>query len=151
MTVSGDSGPGDQPCLGGIGFRDDHSWPSGSYCRHHRGEDSCDWAHETRDYLQGTRDELPSLLDEHLPGASMILPESTFLAWIDLSGVRSPRLREALAAGRTAQQLLLEEAKVSLTDGALCGRGSEAHVRLNFGMPRPVLREAFARMGRALA
>ena len=113
--------------------------------------DSCDWAHETRDYLQGTRDELPSLLDEHLPGASMILPESTFLAWIDLSGVRSPRLREALAAGRTAQQLLLEEAKVSLTDGALCGRGSEAHVRLNFGMPRPVLREAFARMGRALA
>lgn len=112
--------------------------------------ESCDWAQETRDYLQGNRDELPGLLAEHLPGASMILPEATFLAWIDISGVESPRLREAQERGESAQEFFLREAAVHLTDGALCGAGWESHLRLNFGMPRPVLREAFARMGRAI-
>lgn len=100
-----------------------------------------DWAARTRTYLQGNRDEIQGLLTEHLPGASWIPPEATFLAWLDVSRLGIP--------GRP-QEFFLREAKVSLTDGALCGRGGEGCVRLNFGMPRPVLREALARMGRAV-
>lgn len=100
-----------------------------------------DWAARTRSYLQGNRDQIQGLLEEHLPGASWIPPEATFLAWLDVSRLGIPG---------NAREFFLREAKVNLTDGALCGRGWEGYVRLNFGMPRPVLREALARMGRAV-
>lgn len=100
------------------------------------------WARETRDYLEGNRDELGDLLTQHLPGVGWIPPQATFLAWLDVS---------ALGIPGCPQEFFLERAAVSLTDGAQCGQGLGGHVRLNFGMPRPVLREAVERMGRAAA
>ncbi|RAF68396.1 aminotransferase class I/II, partial [Burkholderia multivorans] len=40
-------------------------------------------------------------------------------------------------------------AKVALTEGRLCGEAGAGHVRLNFALPRPLLREAVERIAAA--
>ncbi|MHB0776896.1 MalY/PatB family protein [Halomonas sp. WWR20] len=62
-------------------------------------------------------------------------PQSTYLAWLDL--------RRA-GLGDSPQRVLLEEAKVALSDGA--DFGWPGFVRLNFGTPRENLVEALDRL-----
>ncbi|WP_251976944.1 MalY/PatB family protein [Salinicola avicenniae] len=87
------------------------------------------------------RDNL-ALLQDHAaqwPDVSMSTPEATYLAWLDLR-------RSSL--GMEAQQRLLAEARVALSDGA--DFGWPGFVRLNFGMPRGWLEEALQRLDRLL-
>ncbi|MFJ6113247.1 MalY/PatB family protein [Agrococcus sediminis] len=100
------------------------------------------WLAEAVAYLQRNRDLLAGLLAERLPGVRWRAPEATYLAWLDLAGLGLP-------AGSPAT-LLRERAGVTLTDGALCGRGSETHVRLVFATPAPVLEEAVERIADAV-
>ena len=52
--------------------------------------DARGWARQTRDYLEGNRDELGDLLTQHLPGVGWIPPQATFLAWLDVSALGIP-------------------------------------------------------------
>jgi cystathionine beta-lyase len=47
-------------------------------------------------------------------------------------------------------QFFLNEARVSLSDGAWFGSGGVGHVRLNFACPRAILTEALERMRAAV-
>ena len=105
--------------------------------------DGAPWLEGAVGYLQRNRDLLSALLAERLPDARWHPAEATYLAWLDLSGLR-------LATDSPAT-LLRERAGVTLTDGALCGAGSEHHVRLVFATPAPVLEEAVDRIAAALA
>ncbi len=100
-----------------------------------------DWLDDTLDYLDANRRVLADLVAEHLPGVAHRSPEATYLAWLDAS---------ALGLDDPAT-FFRERAGVALTDGALCGAGAEGHVRLVFATPRPILEEAVAAMGAALA
>lgn len=104
--------------------------------------DGGDWLAGTVRYLQGNRDLLAGLLAERLPQVAWRPPEATYLAWLDLA---------ALGLGGSPAEALRERAGVTLTDGALCGAGSEQHVRLVFATPAPVLEEAVDRLAAALA
>jgi cystathionine beta-lyase len=72
-----------------------------------------------------------------MPGLAMHHPEATYLAWIDCRnlGVKKPAA-------------FFEDAGVGLSDGS--SFGGEGFVRLNFGCPRPLLRQALERMASAL-
>ena len=95
-----------------------------------------DWLAAQIEYLRGNRDLVESQLG--LPRALPLAHvEATYLAWIDCSGVAS---KDPLA-------LFLENG-VALTPGAQFGAPS--FVRLNFGTQRARLREALARMRRAV-
>ena len=99
--------------------------------------DGEEWRRALIDYLRGNRDTLAEALKRMPGGLSMAAVEGTYLAWID---VRNTGLDESVR--------FFEEAGVGLQDGReFDGPG---FVRLNFGCPRAVLREALARMGRAL-
>ncbi|WP_192035520.1 PatB family C-S lyase [Halomonas sp. YLGW01] len=74
------------------------------------------------------------------PGVTMSAPQSTYLAWLDLR-------RSGL--GESPQRVLLEEARVALSDGA--DFGWPGFVRLNFGTTRSQLDEALSRLDRVLA
>lgn len=100
-----------------------------------------DWLNDVLSYLEGNRDALPGLLAEHIPAAKMIKPEGTYLCWIDLTATKVP---EDVAT------FFREEAKVAVTDGAMCGEVGKRHVRFNIAMARPVMEEAIKRMGAAL-
>ena len=100
------------------------------------------WLEQVRDYLDGNRHLLRDLLAEHAPLARMTLPEGTYIALIDL---RAYGLEGDLG------EWFREHAGVAMTDGAACGQAAVGHVRFVFALPRPLLREAVARIGRALA
>ncbi len=98
--------------------------------------DSRDWQTRLIDYLRGNL----ALVEEsvrRMPGLAMNHPEATYLAWIDCRnlGVKKPAA-------------FFEDAGVGLSDGS--SFGGEGYVRLNFGCPRPLLRQALERMERAL-
>lgn len=100
--------------------------------------DSASWLADTIAYIQRNRDAMPALLAEHLPKAGYIPPEGTYLAWLDLTEYN---LADNLHA------FFAERARVSITDGALCGQAGRGHVRVNMGTPLPILTEVIRRMG----
>ena len=70
-----------------------------------------------------------------LPGVSMVLPEATYLAWID-----------ARAVDQVNPLPAFEALGVGLSDGREFGL--PGYLRLNFGCPRPLLRTALERLSR---
>jgi cystathionine beta-lyase len=100
-----------------------------------------EWLGEVIDYLDGNRVALRDLLDEHLPEVRYEIPDATYIGWLDCS---------ALGIAGSVADFVRTEAGVTLTDGALCGRGYEQHVRIIFAMPRPILEEAVIAMAGAV-
>lgn len=98
------------------------------------------WLAELKTYLQGNRDYLVDAVRSRLPGVSINVPQSTYLAWLDCSalGLADP------------QKFFLEQAKVGLSAGLDFGDACQQFVRLNFGCPRALLEEGVARMKRSL-
>lgn len=88
------------------------------------------WADRLVDQLRAHRDHLARRLAAEAPAVRMHLPESTFLAWLDVS---------ACGLGEQPGAALLERARAALLEGTLFGTGGEGHVRLNFGTSRAVL------------
>ncbi|GGF21988.1 MalY/PatB family protein [Subtercola lobariae] len=99
------------------------------------------WLTEVVDYLDGNRQLLGRLLAEHLPEVRYSIPQATYIAWLDCS---------ALGIEGSVADFFRVEAGVTVTDGALCGRGYEQYVRLIFAMPAPLLEEAVVAMAEAV-
>lgn len=100
------------------------------------------WLQHVLAYLEGNRALLDGMLRTRLPPLAWTAPDGTYLAWIDCRALDLPSSPAAF---------FRRHARVALTDGADCGPGGAGHVRLNFAMPRPLLREALERMADALA
>ena len=99
------------------------------------------WLKDVLEYVEENRDLIPELLAEQIPTANYIKPDGTYLTWIDLSATKVP---EDVAT------FFREEAKVAITDGALCGEVGKRHIRFNIAMSRPLMEEAIKRMGEAI-
>lgn len=102
---------------------------------------SGDWLAEITAYLKGNRELLTDLVATHLPNATFLPPEGTYLAWLDMRGYG---LETGLSEHFNAQ------AHVAITEGRLCGEVGAGHIRFNFALPRPLLTEAIARIASAL-
>ncbi|PJM74425.1 MalY/PatB family protein [Bifidobacterium simiarum] len=97
-------------------------------------------------------DELLALVDHHaqllaqtlaeINGASLIPPEGTYLAWIDLRGT-----------GLDDEQLEshLQEHGLILTPGVEFGNGGSGFMRMNLAVPTPLFEQALNRLEQALA
>ena len=103
--------------------------------------DTREWLDEVTDYLDGNRFALRDLLAEHLPEVGYTVPDATYIGWLDCS---------ALGIDGSIADFFRTEAGVTLTDGALCGRGYERFVRIIFAMPRPILEQAIINMADAV-
>lgn len=99
------------------------------------------WLDEVLAYLDGNRRLLAELVEAHLPGVEVTLPEGTYLAWLDC---RALDLDDPGA-------YFLERAGVALTSGTRCGEAGTGHVRCNFATPRPILTRLLEQMGAAIA
>jgi cystathionine beta-lyase len=98
------------------------------------------WLDGVLDYLEGNR----RLVTEWVEGRRRIdyrVPEATFLAWLDCSGLGLPA---------APYDFFLESARVALSDGRDFGPPGAGHVRLNFATSREILEHILARMTHAL-
>jgi cystathionine beta-lyase len=98
------------------------------------------WLAELLDYLDGNRRLLGELVADLLPGVGYTPPEGTYLGWLDFRGTGPAE----------PGPYFLEKAGVAMTDGALCGEAGRGFGRLNFALPRPILREAVERIAAAM-
>lgn len=104
--------------------------------------DGQEWLDQMLAYLESNRDYLVDTIKSQFPGIEMARPEGTYLAWLNCQN---------LELGEKPHQFFLEKAGVALNEGAAFGKGGEGFVRLNFGCPRPMLKDALDRMQRALS
>lgn len=102
-----------------------------------------EWLRQMLDYLRGNVQVLDSFLKEKMPRVKAVLPEASYLAWLDFSDY-----------GLTHEQLkdrLINEAKVALNDGTTFGGKVYEHCfRMNLGCPRAMLLDVLERIAQVL-
>jgi cystathionine beta-lyase len=99
------------------------------------------WLEDVNAAIAANASRLGERLAERLPGATMLRPEATYLAWVD---VRALGLRSDPA------DLFLERGRVAVNSGATFGRGGQGHVRVNVACSAAVLDEVVTRMAAAV-
>lgn len=98
-----------------------------------------EWLVQLLDYLQGNVRLLADFLSEQMPEVSPVLPEASFLAWIDFSGTGLGR--------EELKERIYNRARIALNDGSTFGgKAYERCFRINLGAPRAVIAEALDRL-----
>ena len=95
------------------------------------------WADGLVAHLYDLRGHLAARLAAEAPAVRFHRPESTFLAWLDVS---------ACGLGDAPADRLLQRAGVALSEGSEFGTNGDGHVRLNFGTSQAVLDEILDRL-----
>ncbi len=100
------------------------------------------WLDQVLDYLMANVDVASKFLAERLPSVSMIKPDASFAIWLDFRrlGLSQPDL----------VRLLVGSANVALSDGTQFGAEGAGFMRMNIGVPRPILNEGLRRIGEAV-
>ncbi|MGL5699183.1 MAG: MalY/PatB family protein [Kluyvera sp.] len=96
------------------------------------------WLDALNDYLRGNARYLADALQTHFPDWKMMTPESSYLAWVDVS-----------ASGDTATEVVnhfAHNAGVIIEDGSHYVQNGENFIRINFGTQRYWLEQAIERM-----
>jgi cystathionine beta-lyase len=93
-------------------------------------------------YLQKTRDYVVSYVSEHLPQVHAIVPEGTYLVWLDC--------RELGLNDAALKQFFIQQAGVGLSPGRLFGEAGSGFMRMNIAAPRSLITTALQRMAAAL-
>lgn len=96
-----------------------------------------EWADGLVAYLAERRDQLAERLAAEAPAARFHRPDSTFLAWLDVS---------ACVLGEAPAARMLQRAGVAVSEGTEFGTNGRGHVRLNFGTSAAVLDEILDRL-----
>jgi len=102
------------------------------------------WLEDVLGYIDINRSLLRDLLAQHLPEFTYREPEGSYIAWLDARGLPD------IAGDRTWAQFFSEEARVGLTDGALCGEAGVGHLRLMLSTPHHILEKIVIAMGDAV-
>lgn len=103
------------------------------------------WLDELKVYLDTNFRLLQSKLAQQLPLAKFVVPEATYLAWVDLSAYTN-----RLPKGHDFGTFLATKAGVVVEDGKGFVDDGEGYVRLNVACPRSVLEMAVDRIAGAL-
>jgi cystathionine beta-lyase len=99
------------------------------------------WLEEVRAYLKGNRDLITTFVQQYLPQVVYRPPQGTYLAWLDFG--KTPFAQEI-------HKVLLERAKVGLSEGRLFGPQYQGWLRLNFATSRRLVQEALERIARVV-
>ena len=103
-----------------------------------------EWLNQMLEYLSENVKTLDQFLKGRMPKVKAVLPEASYLAWLDFSDY-----------GLTHEQLkdkLINEAQVALNDGTTFGGAAyECCFRLNLGCPRQMLLDALNRIADSIS
>ena len=102
-----------------------------------------EWLAQMLDYLKSNVRTLDEFLRTRLPKVKSVLPEASYLAWLDFSAYGIPHKELA--------SRLVNDAKVALNDGTTFGgEAYEGCFRINLGCPRTMLVEGLERIASVL-
>ncbi len=96
------------------------------------------WLDEMLAYVAANVAFVQEYLKENCPKLSIVVPEASFLVWLDF--------RKLGLAQQDLMDLLLDKAHIAMNSGTMFGKGGEGFTRLNVGTPRSVLKDALDRI-----
>lgn len=101
-----------------------------------------DYIDQLVDYIKGNMQYVETFLKENIPDFTFHIPESTYLAWIDV--------RNAPFTMDEIQKAFIEIGEVAIMDGKVYGENGRGFLRMNCGCPRSKLEEGLKRMKKAM-
>lgn len=102
-----------------------------------------EWLRQMLEYLNANVQTLDDFLRNNMPKVKAVLPEASYLAWLDFSAYG---FEHKVLADR-----LINDAKVALNDGTTFGGKEYEHCfRMNIGCPRAMLLDVLERIAQVL-
>jgi cystathionine beta-lyase len=97
-----------------------------------------DWKNQMVHYVEENILFVDAYLKKHIPAIQAIIPEASFLIWLDC---------RALGLSQKAlNDFFIHQAKLALNDGAMFGKEGIGFMRINVGCPRSVLEKALKQL-----
>lgn len=100
--------------------------------------DCDDWLDKMLEYIQSNLNFVDNYLKENIPQIKAILPEASFLIWLDC--------RQLNLSQRELVKLFVDKAGLALNDGSIFGPGGEGFMRLNIGTSKIILEKALCNL-----
>lgn len=101
-----------------------------------------DWVNQLNNYINENLQYVKAYIEKELPELTFEIPESTYLAWIDIQDL--PFTMQEL------QDTLVSKGKVAIMDGKTYGGNGTSFLRLNVGCPRDKLIEGLDRLKKSV-
>ena len=101
-----------------------------------------EWLDQVMRYIEGNFEFLKAYLEDILPDIKMVMPEGTYLAWLDFGSLE--------ITDEARREFLLKKAQVALDSGSMFGEGGEGFERINVACPRIILEECMTRIYKAI-
>ena len=100
------------------------------------------WKSQMLKYIEGNISFVDKYLKENIPQIKAVIPESSFLLWLDC---RELRLKQHELAF-----LFINWARLALNNGVMFGQEGEGFMRMNVGTPRAILKQALLQLKEAV-
>ena len=117
-----------------------------------------EWLDQLLDYIDGTHSFVESFVHANVPHLSIVKPEGTYLAWLDVSQAldkvdspETPAEADDDTPERGFQRYLVEHANIHVNPGSDYGLGGSGHMRMNIATSRQLVELALKNMAQALA
>ena len=101
------------------------------------------WLDALLPYLRANRDRLDQAVAQSMPGVRTMALQSTYLSWLDFSGLG----RDMAEVAKTVEH----GARIGVNRGPSFGKGGETWLRFNFACPRATLDTALTRLAETFA
>ena len=101
-----------------------------------------EWLQQMLTYVQGNIDEVVSYIKENIPQLKVIIPQASYLVFIDFSALQLNQ-KDIVA-------LCTNRAHLALNDGSIYGEEGNGYMRINLACPRSVVRQALAQLKDAI-
>ncbi|MFA6404305.1 MAG: MalY/PatB family protein [Salinivirgaceae bacterium] len=96
------------------------------------------WLNELLVYLKNNIAFLDNYLKNEIPILKLIIPESTYLLWIDCRALNMN--------SKELNEFFIQKAKVAINEGSMFGPGGEGFIRINVGCPKAIVEKALTQI-----
>ncbi len=100
------------------------------------------WLNELLEYLEGNIQFLKAFIDEEMPAVRYVIPDATFLIWLDF--------RSLGMDDNALKDWMVNEAGVGMNPGVMFGPGGEGFLRINIACQRDYLEKALGKIAYAV-
>lgn len=100
-----------------------------------------EWLEQLLSYLKGNIDFVDRYIKANLPMLKVMIPEATYLVWIDFKALGLPN--------EELKNLMIDNG-LAMNDGPMFGPGGEGYQRMNVACPRSVLETALPKIKTAI-
>jgi len=101
-----------------------------------------EWLDELLKYIKGNIDFVSDFLAKHIPQIKPMVPEASFLVWLDCRGLGLSQ--------KELVSLFRDKAHLVLNDGTMFGKEGEGFMRMNVGSPRAIIEKALINLKNAV-